>query len=103
MLFDGAKYLVKIGGIPAEPRCAKQEYLLALDGFQKSGNFAAAAALVRPKADEQTVGCQRGFTRCADIQDVVFRQGGGNGIRQLPGVAGFTAVHDGCFHNYLFS
>ena len=103
MFFDGVKHLVKIGSITAEPRCAKQKNLLVLDGFQKVGNFAVAAALVRPKADKQTVGCQRSFTRGAGIQDVVFRQGSGNGIRQLPGVTGFAAVHDGSFHNYLFS
>ena len=103
MLFGGVKHLVKIGGIAAEPRCAKQKNLFALDGFQKVGNFAVAAALVRPKAGKQTVGCQRNFTRGAGIQDVIFRQGSGDGVRQLPGVTGFAAVHDGSFHNYLFS
>ena len=55
VLLNGRKNFVKIFLTAAEPGCAKQEHLFALERFQKIGDFLIAAPLVRPKADEKTL------------------------------------------------
>ena len=52
---NGRKNFVKIFLTAAEPGCAKQEHLFALERFQEIGDFLIAAPLVRPKADEKTL------------------------------------------------
>ena len=57
---NGRKNFVKIFLTAAEPGCAKQEHLFALERFQEIGDFLIAAPLVRPKADEKTL-CLQGL------------------------------------------
>ena len=57
---NGRKNLVEIFLTAAEPGCAKQEHLFAIERFQKIGDFLIAAPLVRPKADEKTL-CLQGL------------------------------------------
>ena len=103
MLFDSGKYLFKIGCVPAKAGRAEQEYLLALDLLQKSGDLTVAAAFVRPEPDIQAVSCKGCLIRRTGIQELLLRQGSGDGIRQLLGVAGLTAEYDRSLHNQSFS